>query len=55
MNRTKVSSSNVSSVGFENGVLEVEFHGGSIYRYSGVSENIFNNFIKNQYWCVRLR
>jgi hypothetical protein len=68
MNRISVSSSNVSSVGFENGVLEVEFHGGRIYRYFGVPENVFNNllrasskgtflnnFIKNRYRFIKVR
>jgi hypothetical protein len=38
MNRVSVSSSNVTSVGYDenSSTLEVEFKGGSIYRYFGV-------------------
>ncbi len=38
MKRVAVKSSNVVSVGYDpqSQVLEVEFHGGSVYRYRGV-------------------
>ena len=41
MNRDGVESSNLRSVGYDaNGkILEVEFHGGRIYRYFGVDED----------------
>lgn len=39
MNRRPVNSSNVSSVGWEEGVLEVEFRGGKLYRYEDVPES----------------
>jgi hypothetical protein len=35
MNRKMVASSNVRSIGFEDGVLEVEFIGGTVYQYVG--------------------
>jgi hypothetical protein len=36
MQRTSVnSSSNIKSIGFENGVMEIEFAGGRVYRYTG--------------------
>jgi len=36
MERDPVTSSNLKSVGWENGTLEVEFHSGDIYRYANV-------------------
>jgi hypothetical protein len=38
MIRTPVSSSNISSIGYDprSQTLEVEFHNGSVYQYSGV-------------------
>ena len=40
MQRTRVSSSNLSSVGYDpnTSTLEVEFNSGAIYQYSGVPE-----------------
>ncbi|HEY0965164.1 MAG TPA: KTSC domain-containing protein [Candidatus Saccharimonadales bacterium] len=40
MNRISVSSSNISSIGYdaETQTLEVEFHDGSIYQYYGVPQ-----------------
>lgn len=35
MNRTPVTSSNIKSVGYEDGTLEVEFSSGSAYAYRG--------------------
>ena len=42
-NRTRVKSSNVFAVGYdpESSVLEVEFKGGSVYRYSGVPQALY--------------
>lgn len=36
MNRIPVVSSNLASIGYENGILEIEFKSGSVYQYSGV-------------------
>lgn len=36
-----VSSSNLASVGYEEGVLEVAFKSGSVYQYSGVPEFVY--------------
>ena len=36
MYRIPVSSSNLASVGYEGGILEIEFKSGSVYQYSGV-------------------
>ncbi|SFB22224.1 KTSC domain-containing protein [Azotobacter beijerinckii] len=42
MNRTSVSSSNLRSVGYDpsTSTLEVEFHNGGLYEYSGVPASI---------------
>lgn len=42
MDRTPVSSSNLSSVGYdeENHILEIEFNGGRIYQYFDVPPRI---------------
>ena len=36
MKRNPVESSNLATVGYEAVILEVEFHGGSVYRYYNV-------------------
>jgi len=42
MNRVPVSSSNLSSVGYDesNQILEIEFHGGRVYQYFDVPKRI---------------
>ena len=45
MRMTPVSSSNISSIGYENGTLYVEFHGGRLYAYSGVPESVYRNLM----------
>ena len=42
MNRVPVSSSNLSSVGYDesNHILEIEFHGGRVYQYFDVPKRI---------------
>lgn len=45
MRMTLVSSSNVSSIGYENKTLEVHFHSGGIYQYHGVPEAIYRAFL----------
>jgi len=44
MNRTPVSSSNLVSVGYENGTLEVEFKDG-IYQYHNVPESLYRGLM----------
>ena len=41
MNRQFVSSSNIRSIGYDllSKILEIEFHSGGIYQYSGVPEH----------------
>jgi hypothetical protein len=47
MEREKVSSSSLASVGYKNNVLEVEFRKtGDVYQYYNVQEEIFLSFIK---------
>lgn len=41
MNMTPVSSSNISSIGYENRTLYVSFHHGGLYAYSGVPESVY--------------
>ncbi len=48
MDRQPVSSSNIRSVGYEveAQMLELEFHSGGVYRYSGVPEVIYRGLIR---------
>lgn len=70
MIRTPVSSSNLRAVGYDaaSRMLEIEFHTGGLYRYSGVSEathralmtaashgSYFAANIKNVYPYTKLR
>lgn len=45
MERTDVVSSNISSIGWEKGILEVEFESGRIYLYENVSEEIYKDLL----------
>tara|TARA_B100000965_G_scaffold215949_2_gene180601 strand:+ start:8188 stop:8400 length:213 start_codon:yes stop_codon:yes gene_type:complete len=47
MERTRVSSSNIRSIGYDaqNEVLEVEFVNGGIYQYFGVPKNIYERLM----------
>lgn len=69
MERTPVSSSNISAVGYDadSQVLEVEFTNGAVYSYSGVPPGEYEGFmsadskgkylhanIKNHYPFIRL-
>lgn len=47
MNRYSVSSSRISSVGWENNVLEIGFPDGAVYQYFDVSETEYRNFINS--------
>ena len=61
MNRAAVSSSNIRSVGFdpEFGVLEVEFHSGSVYQYAHVPHSLVTLFLsassKGSFFNARIR
>lgn len=45
MKMIPVNSSNISSVGYENGTLKVKFKTGGTYAYFDVPENVFNELI----------
>ena len=45
MKREKVTSSNIASIGWEEGVLEVEFLSGGVYQYDSVGEEIYRCFL----------
>ena len=50
MERERVSSSNIASVGYEPGsnLLEVEFLNGSIYQYRDVPKNVYEDFMASR-------
>lgn len=45
MNRHPVSSSRIANVGWENDIMEVQFHNGVIYQYYNVSQTEYLNFL----------
>lgn len=45
MNRYSVSSSRISSVGWENNFLEIGFPDGAVYQYFDVSKTEYRNFV----------
>lgn len=47
MKRISVKSSDLTSVGYDpkNSTLEIEFHGGNIYKYSAVPQEIYDDFM----------
>lgn len=47
MERKIVSSSNIKSIGYLLGVLEIEFKNRSIYQYKNVSENIYKRLMNS--------
>lgn len=47
MIRHSVSSSRIKSVGWENNLLEIEFHDGAIYQYFNVSSSEYFSFINS--------
>jgi hypothetical protein len=44
MEMTKVESSNIKAIGWEDEVLEVEFVKGGLYRYTGVPKLLWDAF-----------
>jgi len=67
MNREYVRSSNLESVGYDDGVLEIAFRSGGIYQYHGVPYDVytglmqaaskggyFHDFIKDRYHTVKV-
>ena len=60
MDRTPVSSSNIASIGYEDGTLEIAFlRGSGVYQYYGVPESVYRDFMsassKGNYFtrCIR--
>ncbi len=49
MLRQPVSSSNLRSVGYDPATmtLEIEFHSGAIYQYSGVPESVYEGLMSS--------
>lgn len=45
MNLISVNSSNVAYIGYENGIIEVQFHNGYAYRYPNCTQQLFNEFL----------
>jgi hypothetical protein len=45
MRKMPVISTNVRSIGYFKGVIEVEFNNGSVYHYFGANEYLFNQFL----------
>lgn len=45
MNMIPVSSSNIASIGYENGTLYVAFNCGGLYAYSGVPVSIYHGLM----------
>ena len=45
MNMIPVSSSNIASIGYENGTLYVAFNRGGLYAYSGVPVSIYHELM----------
>lgn len=46
MDLTRVKSSNVDAVGYDDGVLEVHFRNGARYRYAGVEAEEYDALLK---------
>ncbi len=61
MRREPVDSTNIASVGYDpaTGLLEVEFHGGRIYQYNGVPQDVVDNLFsavsKGGYFARNIR
>ena len=45
MNRTPVRSSNIASVGYKNGTLEIAFVDGGVYQYFNVPEQVYQGLM----------
>ncbi|GAA4897825.1 KTSC domain-containing protein [Flaviramulus aquimarinus] len=47
MERKKVSSSNLKSIGYLLGILEIEFKNNTVYQFKSVPKNIHNRLMKS--------
>ncbi len=49
MQRTPVKSSDITSIGYDDNILEIEFHNGnSVYQYFQVTEQEYNELMNAQ-------
>lgn len=48
MERISVTSKLISSVGWERGILEIEFHNGMLYRYPEVPKDLYNELVNSK-------
>lgn len=59
MQMVPVSSSNLASVGYENGTLHIRFHSGGLYSYSNVPVAIYQGLMsassKGRYFHSHIR
>ena len=59
MNMIPVSSSNLSAVGYENGILYIRFHGGQLYCYYNVPETVYRQLMSapshGKYFAANIR
>ena len=59
MYRIPVSSSNLASVGYEGGILEIEFKSGLVYQYSGVPASVYEALMsapsRGKYFSANIR
>ena len=59
MQMIPVSSSNLSSVGYENGTLYIRFHNGSLYSYSNVPASVYQGLMSasshGQYFAAYIK
>ena len=59
MNMIPVDSSNLSSVGYENGTLYVAFNSGGLYSYSGVPASVYSGLLsassKGRYFHANIK
>lgn len=47
MVRHPVSSSRIANVGWENNIMEVQFHNGAVYQYYDVSQSEYQSFLNS--------
>lgn len=47
MNMIPVKSSNVAAIGYEDGIIKVDFLNGRSGQYSGTNETLFNEFLNS--------
>lgn len=59
MHRIPVESSNIATIGFANGVLEIEFKSGSVYQYYNVPADVHSKIMlaesKGKYFNLHIK